>query len=129
MELLIPVSPGELLDKLTILEIKLERIDDPGKRANVRCEHEQLSRVWNESGLENEQIADLRDQLRRINEALWAIEDDIRDEERRQRFGDRFVELARSVYFRNDDRAAIKKQINLTLGSAIVEEKSYQDYR
>ena len=128
MELLIPVSPGELLDKLTILEIKLDRIDDEAKLANVRREHELLSRVWRESDFEAEEVLRLRDQLREVNEALWEIEDAIRDEERERRFGERFVELARSVYQRNDHRAALKKRINEALGSEIVEEKSYADY-
>lgn len=129
MELLIPVSPGELLDKLTILEIKLERIDDEAKLANVRREHELLVRVWRESGLGDEAVARLRDQLRAVNERLWEIEDAIREEERRKRFGDDFIDLARSVYQRNDERAALKRRINEILGSAIVEEKSYRDYR
>ncbi|WP_376691370.1 DUF6165 family protein [Wenzhouxiangella sp. EGI_FJ10409] len=129
MELLIPVSPGELLDKLTILEIKLERIDDEAKLANVRREHELLMRVWRESGLGDEAVARLRDQLRAVNERLWEIEDAIREEERRKRFGDDFIDLARSVYQRNDERAALKRRINEILGSAIVEEKSYRDYR
>jgi hypothetical protein len=128
MQLMIPVSPGELLDKLTILEIKLDRIDDAEKLANVRREHELLSRVWNEAGVDDGEVSTLREQLRRVNEALWDIEDVIRDEERQQRFGERFVELARSVYFRNDERAALKKRINRALGSEIVEEKSYSDY-
>jgi len=128
MELLIPVSPGELLDKLTILEIKLDRIDDEAKLANVRREHELLSRVWRESGLDDDEVARLRQRLREVNEALWVIEDAIRDEEREKRFGDRFVELARSVYQRNDERAAFKRKINDLLGSEIVEEKSYRDY-
>jgi len=128
-ELLIPVSPGELLDKLTILEIKLERIGDETKLANVRREHALLARVWRESGLEEQGVRQLRAGLRKVNEALWEIEDAIRDEEREGRFGDRFVELARSVYLRNDERAALKKRINEQLGSEIREEKSYRDYR
>lgn len=129
MELLIPVSPGELLDKLTILDIKLERIGDADKLANVRREHELLSRVWASSGLASEEIDGLRGQLLDVNKALWDIEDDIREQERVKDFGERFVELARSVYFRNDERAAIKKRINQALGSQIVEEKSYREYR
>lgn len=128
MELMIPVSPGELIDKLTILEIKLDRIDDADKLANVRREHELLTGVWKDAGVDDDEVSALREQLRRVNEALWVIEDDIRDEERQQRFGERFVELARSVYFRNDERAALKKRINRALGSEIVEEKSYSDY-
>lgn len=129
MELLTPVSPGELLDKLTILEIKSERISVPDKLANVRHERELLEKVWLASGLDNDTVKALRSELKIVNEALWEIEDDIRDEERQSRFGDRFVALARAVYVTNDKRAEIKKKINATLGSAIVEEKSYQDYR
>lgn len=128
MELLIPVSPGELLDKLTILDIKLERIGDADKLANVRREHELLSRTWESSGLVSKEIDALRGQLLEVNKALWEIEDDIREQERLKDFGERFVELARSVYFRNDERAAIKKRINQVLGSQIVEEKSYREY-
>ncbi|RFF26647.1 MULTISPECIES: DUF6165 family protein [unclassified Wenzhouxiangella] len=128
MELLIPVSPGELLDKLTILEIKLERIGNEAQRANVQREYEFLSRVWRECDLDDDEVTRLRAQLREMNEALWEIEDAIRDEEREKRFGDRFIELARSVYQRNDDRAALKKRINEMLGSEIIEEKSYTEY-
>lgn len=129
MELLIPVSPGELLDKLTILDIKLECIGDADKLANVRHEHELLSRTWESSGLASEEIDALRGQLLEVNKALWEIEDDIREQERLKDFGERFVELARSVYFHNDERAAIKKRINQVFGSEIVEEKSYREYR
>lgn len=128
MELLTPVSPGELLDKLTILEIKSERIDDPDKLTNVRHERDLLEGVWNDSGLSNDRVLQLKGQLRTINEALWDIEDEIRDCERDGDFGERFVELARSVYRTNDQRSEVKKAINLELGSAIVEEKSYADY-
>ncbi len=124
----IPVSPGELLDKLSILDIKLECIGDEDKLANVRLEHELLSRVWADAGLETAGIVALRGQLRAINQRLWRIEDKIRDCERRQDFGDHFVSLARSVYVQNDERAEIKKKINLALGSEIVEEKSYAEY-
>lgn len=129
MHLLTPVSPGELLDKLTILDIKSERITDTEKLANVRRERALLERVWRESGLETSPVRELRAALKSVNEKLWVIEDDIRDEERAGRFGARFVELARSVYVTNDERAAIKKAINQALGSEIVEEKSYSDYR
>ena len=129
MELLTPISPGELLDKLAILDIKSERIADPDKLVNVRRERQLLEQVWRESGLETEAIVALRGRLKQVNEALWDIEDAIRDEERDGRFGARFIELARSVYMTNDERAALKKQINQTLNSAIVEEKSYRDYR
>lgn len=128
MGLLIPISPGELLDKLTILDIKSERIADPDKLVNVRREQQLLDTVWRESGLANEAVLALRDRLKAVNERLWEIEDAIRDEERDGRFGDRFVELARSVYQTNDERAALKRRINQALNSSIVEEKSYRDY-
>jgi hypothetical protein len=127
-QLKIPVAPGELLDKLTILDIKLERITDSDKLANVRREHELLTRSWQDSGLETSEIVQLRSALLAVNQRLWQIEDDIRDCERAGDFGAHFVALARSVYRENDERAAIKKRINLALGSEIVEEKSYAEY-
>ena len=125
----VPISPGELLDKITILQIKSERIDDSAKLANVNRELEMLTRVWEQSVESDERIEALAARLKSINESLWEIEDDIRDEERNKRFGERFVELARAVYVTNDERADAKKQVNLLLGSSIVEEKSYQDYK
>ena len=127
-ELLVPISPSELLDKITILKIKSERIDDPKKVVNIRHELELLSKIWFDSVKEDEVIANFHQQLKTINEKLWEIEDDIRDEDRQNRFGERFIELARAVYITNDKRAQIKKDVNLYLGSEIVEEKSYQDY-
>jgi prefoldin subunit 5 len=124
----VPISPGELLDKITILQIKSERIDDATKLANVNRELEMLSRVWQQSVEADDEIEALTARLKSINEALWEIEDDIRDEERNKRFGERFIELARAVYVVNDDRANAKKKVNLHLNSSIVEEKSYQDY-
>ena len=125
----VPVSPGELLDKITILQIKSERIEDEAKLANVNRELEQLSSVWRQSVESDDEIVALAAKLKSINEALWEIEDDIRDEERNKRFGERFIELARAVYVTNDERAEAKKQVNLHLNSSIVEEKSYQDYK
>lgn len=126
--LLVPIAPGELLDKISILEIKAERITHTEALANVQHELELLTELWRKTSLENAHIAELRAQLKHINEQLWQIEDDIRDCERIGDFGETFVELARAVYKTNDRRAVIKKQINMKLGSAIVEEKSYQDY-
>jgi hypothetical protein len=128
-QILIPISPGELLDKITILQIKAERIGDPGKVANVRSELDLLQKVWDESVSEDDRIRALSAELKSINEALWEIEDDIRDEERNKRFGERFIELARAVYVVNDDRANAKKKVNLYLDSSIIEEKSYRDYK
>ncbi len=128
-EIHIPISPGELLDKITILQIKAERISDPVKVANVKTELEMLTRVWDEAVEADADITALTAELKSINESLWEIEDDIRDEERNKRFGDRFIELARAVYVTNDERANAKKKVNLHLNSTIVEEKSYQDYK
>ena len=128
-QILIPISPGELLDKITILEIKSARISSSEKLANVNRELGMLNQVWNDAVDEDDALQQMRAEIKSINEALWDIEDDIRDEEREKRFGERFVELARSVYVTNDQRADVKKRINLHLKSDIVEEKSYQDYQ
>ena len=124
----VPVSPGEVLDKITILEIKSERMSDPEKVANVRVELQLLQETWKENIRDDETIAALHAELKEINEALWEIEDDIRDKERAKEFDERFIELARAVYFTNDRRSDVKKKLNLHLGSQIVEENSYQDY-
>jgi transcriptional regulator of nitric oxide reductase len=124
----VPVSPGEVLDKITILEIKSERMTDPDKVANVRVELKLLEETWAANISDDEVIRDLHAQLKEINEALWEIEDDIRDKERAKEFDERFIELARAVYFTNDRRSEVKKKLNLHLGSQIIEEKSYQDY-
>ncbi len=124
----VPVSPGEVLDKITILEIKSERMSDPEKVANVRVELALLQETWNEFIRDDEVIRGLHAQLKEVNEALWEIEDDIRDKERAKEFDERFIELARAVYVTNDRRSQVKKELNLHLGSEIVEEKSYQDY-
>ncbi|MDX1555916.1 MAG: DUF6165 family protein [Xanthomonadales bacterium] len=124
----VPVSPGEVLDKITILEIKSERIEDAQKLANVRVELELLRSTWAERIDEDDTIRKLHTQLKEINETLWEIEDDIRDKERAKEFDERFIELARAVYFTNDRRSEVKKKLNVHLGSQIIEEKSYQDY-
>ncbi len=124
----VPVSPGEVLDKITILEIKSERMEDPAKVANVRVELALLQETWAQSVSVDQVIQELHSQLKQINETLWEIEDDIRDKERLKEFDQRFIELARQVYFTNDRRSQVKKKLNLHLGSQIVEEKSYQDY-
>src|SRR5262249_55021563 len=122
----VPVAIGELLDKLTILEIKLERITDRAKRDNVLPEYELLRATRDGLGPPPERMNDLRCELKKTNELLWEIEDEIRDRERCQDFGPRFVELARSVYRQNDRRAALKRQINELGGSTILEEKAYR---
>ena len=124
----VPISPGELLDKITILRIKSQRMSDPAKLSNVRLELRALEETWSASAYARIDIAADIDALLRVNERLWVIEDDIRDKERAQAFDAEFVRLARAVYFENDERAAIKRRINVTLGSRIVEEKSYREY-
>ncbi|PJK15309.1 hypothetical protein CO613_00920 [Lysobacteraceae bacterium NML07-0707] len=128
-EISVPVSFGELLDKIAILEIKSERMRDEAKLANVRTELAALNKTWDAHPASAQDIAELRAALKAVNERLWVIEDDIRLKEKAQAFDDEFIKLARSVYFENDERARIKKAINLALGSTYVEEKSYQDYR
>jgi len=124
----VPISPGELLDKISILEIKSDRIDDPHKRANVEREFDMLTGLWHAESAETADITQMRAELKALNEKLWDIEDAIRDSEREGDFSDRFVQLARSVYKTNDQRAALKRRINEALGSTILEEKSYTAY-
>jgi hypothetical protein len=127
-DLHVPVSPGELLDKITILRIKSQRLQDAAKAANVRLELELLQHAWGTLGSATAQLAADERALQAVNEQLWEIEDRIRDKEAARSFDQEFIELARAVYHRNDERAAIKKRINIALGSRIVEEKSYQPY-
>ena len=128
MSLHVQTSPGEFLDKLTILEIKSERIDDAAKLANVRRELELLRATWRDSPLAVHDVSDLVAQLKQVNESLWDIEDRIRDKEAAAAFDTEFVELARAVYRTNDRRAAIKRELNVMLGSDLIEEKSYKAY-
>ena len=128
-EISVPVSFGELLDKIAILQIKSERMSDPAKLANVRKELESLTATWMGHPAAQQNIPEMRAALKAVNERLWDIEDQIRDCERAQDFGAEFVRLARAVYFENDDRARIKRDINQALGSAYVEEKSYSNYK
>lgn len=124
----VPISPGELLDKISILEIKSERINDPHKRANVERELDLLTGIWHAEAAETAEVTARRAELKSLNEKLWKIEDEIRDCEREGDFGPRFIELARSVYKTNDQRAAVKRRTNEALGSTILEEKSYTEY-
>ena len=128
MALKMEVSIGEFLDKITILEIKSERIEDPGKLENVAKELDLLRGTWERSQLSATDIASQMKALKQVNEALWDIEDKIRRKEADQSFDDEFLQLARSVYQSNDHRAAIKRELNSLLGSDLVEEKSYPDY-
>lgn len=124
----VEISPGELLDKISILEIKSERIGDAEKLANIRYELKSLQDTVPDRFAANPAMTRLMRDLKTVNEELWDIEDDIRDCESRKDFGETFVQLARSVYRTNDRRAAIKREINTLCGSAIVEEKSYTQY-
>ena len=124
----IPISPGELIDKIAILAIKSERMTEPGKLENVRAERALLEASLAEAGAGSKELDDLTAELKRVTETLWEIEDEIRLCEKAQDFGPRFIELARSVYRTNDRRADIKRQINELLGSRILEEKSYQPH-
>jgi len=128
-DILVPISPGELLDKITILRIKQVRILDAAKLANVKLELALLEQTWRDWGGTAQDVALDERALQNVNERLWDIEDRIRDKEAKQSFDRDFIELARAVYLANDERAAIKKRINLQLGSRLVEEKSYRQYR
>jgi len=124
----VPVSWGELVDKITILQIKSDRMHDEQKLANVRKE---LALLTDKLG-DNASIDDVKrltGELYEVNAALWDIEDDIRDCENAGDFGDKFIQLARSVYITNDKRAELKREVNAILGSQLIEEKSYQKYK
>ena len=125
MNILAPISVGELIDKITILRIKRDKISDNAGQRHVRHELDQLVQVRNQWELNTSPLAALEEQLFEINLRLWQVEDDLRDSERTSNFGVRFVEMARLVYKLNDRRAALKKEINAVTGSAIIEEKSY----
>ena len=125
----VPVSAGELLDKISILEIKARRIGDPSKVENVQRELDALRAVWSEAKLDEEpEVERIRNGLREVNGELWDIEDRIREKEAAQAFDDEFIQLARKVYRTNDRRAALKRELNVLVGSELVEEKSYADY-
>jgi uncharacterized small protein (DUF1192 family) len=127
VDVLAPISVGELIDKITILRIKSEKIRAAAAHNNVRNELDRLSHI--RAGLElTADLGSLEEQLLEVNRRLWNVEDDLRDLERRREFGERFVELARSVYTLNDRRAALKREINTVTSSAIIDEKSYHPY-
>ena len=125
----VPTSPGELLDKITILEIKMEQISDAEKLKHIEYELAQLTQIWNEHFNNNEDLNLLKKELRETNTNMWDIEDNIRIKESKKEFDNDFIELARSVYYQNDKRADTKKKINELLGSLLMEEKSYADYQ
>jgi len=128
-EISAPVSPGELIDKITILEIKQERIKDVDKVKNVNLELELLESLWDGSVYQSSAIVvKKRAELKSINGELWVIEDDLRLKESKAEFDQDFIELARSVYLTNDRRASVKREINLGVESKLIEEKSYPDY-
>ena len=128
MQLQVPVSVGEVLDKITILQIKLAHISDAAKRTNIQNELDALLPLVAGDAFTTDQMQALMAELKSVNEALWDIEDDIREKEAAKSFDAEFIRLARAVYVTNDRRAEIKKQINLATGSALVEEKSYESY-
>ena len=126
---LVPTSIGELIDKITILQIKQEKMTDRSKLENVNRELAELGKIWETSKDSSIDITELQNRLKQVNETLWEIEDRIRIKESTAEFDQEFIELARSVYFQNDSRAEIKKQINLQTGSTLVEEKQYREYQ
>ena len=128
MNIEIPVAPGELIDKITILAIKRMHITDATKLAHVEHEYQQLMQVFAAVITSDEPLLRLQEELHAVNADIWKVEDDIRDCERRKDFGANFIELARQVYFKNDRRASLKREINVRLQSEIVEEKSYSSY-
>lgn len=126
--IMIEVGAGELIDKITILTIKSERMSDEAKLKNVRYELDVLSAARDANLKDTSELKKLTQALKEVNEALWDIEDDIRACEREKDFSDKFIQLARAVYITNDKRAAIKKDINLATGAQIIEEKSYTEF-
>ena len=128
MSIRVELSVGELLDKISILQIKAERIVDPAKLENINKELDVLMSLWKDSAYSNNNLESETNELKAINEELWAIEDKIRDKERNRVFDKGFIELARAVYITNDKRADIKRIINSKTGSELTEEKSYSDY-
>ena len=125
---LIQISWGELFDKLTILQIKMENIQDKNALKNVKIEHDQLLKIYKNNFLQNENAQFFITDLKKVNKKLWNIEDKIRNKERNKVFDQEFVDLARNVYITNDQRARIKRKINEIFGSEIIEEKSYSNY-
>ena len=128
MNVNVEISIGEFFDKITILEIKKERISNAEKLVNINNELDGLNALLQKLPFTRDDVAGEVSELKKINEALWEIEDDIRDQESQKAFGERFIELARAVYITNDKRSDIKRDINIKLGSDFVEEKSYEEY-
>jgi len=128
MNVNVEISIGEFFDKLTILEIKSERISDPDKLVNINNELDNLNLLLTQQSFKRDDASDEVAALKAVNEELWVIEDDIREKESKKVFDEGFIELARSVYITNDKRSEIKRDINIKLGSDFVEEKSYEEY-
>ncbi len=128
MKLVAEISAGELIDKITILEVKLDQISDEAKRANIAREYAALIGVLQREIDDTEDLVRLRRELKAVNAELWSIEDDIRAQEKARTFGAEFIALARAVYRTNDSRAALKREINMRTQSDLVEEKSYEAY-
>jgi hypothetical protein len=124
----VPISWGELFDKITILQIKLENLTLKNALENVEQELKKLQSIVTQNGPKTMETIQLEGELSQINQQLWGIEDKIRDKERANSFDDEFIQLARSVYITNDERSRIKRKINDLLGSELVEEKSYAEY-
>tara|TARA_B110001454_G_C12622290_1_gene393351 strand:+ start:544 stop:933 length:390 start_codon:yes stop_codon:yes gene_type:complete len=125
----IPVSVGELIDKITILEIKKVKIKDKSKLLNIKLELNLLNNFLKKNKLNKRNLKKLKNDLFKTNSKLWVIEDKLRNHERKNKFNSTFIKLARQVYFLNDNRSVVKKNINEAVGSTIVEEKSYQEYK
>ena len=125
---MIPISWGELFDKITILQIKLDNLRDQNALKNVKIEYDELLKIYDNSFLEDQNAKRLLTDLKNINKSLWDIEDNIRDKERNRAFDEEFIDLARRVYITNDERSRIKRNINETFGSEFIEEKSYSNY-
>ena len=124
----VPISTGELFDKLTILEIKIRRVTDAQKRDNVLNEWRELTDTLEQNIRMNHELAQLKKELLFVNEQLWDIEDSIRAKEAQQLFDEEFIELARSVYYTNEQRSVLKRKINILTGSTLIEEKEYTKY-
>jgi hypothetical protein len=129
MNINIEISIGEFFDKITILEIKQERIADQAKLVNINNELDALNALLDGLPISRADVENEVSELKAINEKLWVIEDDIRDKESKKSFDQEFIELARAVYFTNDRRSEVKRAINLKLGSDFIEEKSYEEYQ
>lgn len=128
MNVKVEISIGEFFDKVTILEIKKERITAADKLVNINNELDALNGLLESLAFTRDDVSSEVAELKLINESLWVIEDDIRDKESKKQFDEKFIELARAVYITNDKRSDVKRQINLKLGSSFVEEKSYEQY-